>query len=257
MLRELTQAIARLSRNEQATTFMTLMAAFQTLLYGYSGQDDFPVGTPVAGRMRPETEGLIGYFVNTLVLRADSAGDPSFRRLLGRVRQTALGAFDHQEMPFERLVDEMNPRRDLSRHPVFQVMFVLQNTPGQSQELGDLEISGLEPAALGGRATEFDLLLTADEHEQGIQLTLDYRTDLFDEATAVRMLEHFETLLEAAVANPDRRVGELIPQAAEFLGVPPRPPHGKIDPQRCAFARAGRAVTAGARAACARLWRSG
>ncbi len=209
---ELSQAIARLSRNEQATTFMTLVAAFETLLHHYSGQDDFPIGTPVAGRMRPETEDLIGYFVNTLVLRADVSGDPSFRQMLGRVRQTALQAFDHQEMPFERLVDELKPPRDLSRHPVFQVMFVLQNTPEQSQELGDLEISGLEPAALGGRAAEFDLLLSADEHEQGIQLTLDYRTDLFNESTAARMLEHFQTSLEAAVADPDRRVSGLVPQ---------------------------------------------
>ncbi len=210
--RELSQAVAQLGRQEQATTFMTLMAAFQTLLHRYSGQDDFPVGMPTAGRLRPETEGLIGYFVNTLVLRANVAGDPSFRELLGRVRTTALQAFDHQEMPFERLVEDLNPPRNLSRHPVFQVMFVLQNTPEGSQgsgELGELQISGIAPAALGGRAEEFDLILSAEEHEQGIQLTLDYRTDLFDESTAARMLEHFQTLLEGLVADPNRRVSEL------------------------------------------------
>ena len=139
---ELSQAIVELGRKEQVTTFMTLLAAFQTLLHRYTGQDDFPVGTAVAGRLRPETEHLIGYFVNSLVLRADHAGDPSFRELLTRVRQTTLQAFDHQELPFELLVQELNPPRDPSRHPVFQVMFDFQNTPFEAdQELPEVEMT--------------------------------------------------------------------------------------------------------------------
>ena len=207
--RELSQAVAGLSRQEQATTFMTLMAAFETLLGRYSGQEDFGVGTPVAGRLRSETEGLIGYFVNTLVLRADLAGDPQFRELLSRVRDTATVAFDHQEMPFERLVDELDPRRDLSRHPVFQAMFVLQNTPQESQDLGELEISGVESTELGGRAEEFDLVLSAEEGAEGIALSMNYRTDLFEESSIARMLEHFETLLEGLVADPGQRISQL------------------------------------------------
>ncbi len=217
------EAISQIGRQEGATPFMILIAAFQTLLHRYSGQDEFPVGTPVAGRLRPETESLIGCFINTLVLRANLSGDPSFRQLLGRVRRTALEAFDHQEMPFERLVEDLKPPRDLSWHPVFQVMFILQNAPEEEQDLSDFELSDVKGGGLGGQAAEFDLLLAAEEGGEGIDLSLTYRTDLFDGATAARMLEHFESLLEQMLADPDRPISQLPPlaEAAESDGEPP------------------------------------
>ena len=187
---------------------MTLMAVFQTLLYRYSSQEDFAVGTPAAGRLRPETEDLIGYFINTLAVRADLSGDPAFRDLLARVRKTSLEAFDNQELPFERLVQEINPPRDLSRHPLFQVMFVLHNTPQVTEDLPELQLSALD-TGLGDLAADFDLTMVVNEGEQGIHVSLDYRTDLFDEATVVRMLEQFELLLERLVIDPDQPVSQL------------------------------------------------
>ena len=128
---ELAAAVHQLARRTGCTPFMMLLAAFQTLLHRYSGQDDICIGTPIAGRSRPETEGLIGFFANTLVLRADLSGDLTFRELLARVRETCLDAYAHQDLPFERLVEELKPERDPSRHPLFQVMFSLEHDPGQ------------------------------------------------------------------------------------------------------------------------------
>lgn len=206
---ELTAALNRLAQDEGATTFMILMAALQVLLNRYSGQTDFAVGTPVAGRLRPEMENLIGYFVNTLVLRANLAGEPTFRELVDRVRETALQAFDHQELPFERLVQELRPRRDISRHPVFQTLFVLQNTPREKGQRG--ESARPQSAAAGSphSRSDFDLVLSASETSQGIRLHLHGNRDLFEEATITRMLEHFQVLLHAAVGDPDRRVSQL------------------------------------------------
>jgi amino acid adenylation domain-containing protein len=218
---QLSQAVKRLGNEEGTTTFMTLLAAFQILLHRYSGQDDFAVGTPVAGRLRPETEDLIGYFINDLVLRADLAGDPSFRQLLARVRETVLQAFDHQEMPFLLLVRELNPPRDPGQHPLIQAELVLHNTPSGAQELPELELRELGSDA-GAAAVDLDLSMIAYENEQGIRLSLEYRTDLFDEATIERMLEHLTTLLEAVTANPDQRLSQL------FLQALPHVPDGKL-----------------------------
>jgi len=143
--RALTEGLKRLSRAHESTLFMTLLAGFEVLLGRYSGQDDVSVGSPIAGRNRAEIEGLLGFFVNTLVLRGQLGGNPTFEELLGRLRQTTLGAYAHQDLPFERLVEELQPERHLSRAPLFQVMFVMQNAPLPQMRLSDLSFSVLEP----------------------------------------------------------------------------------------------------------------
>ncbi|ARN83878.1 hypothetical protein B1812_21580 (plasmid) [Methylocystis bryophila] len=200
------EGLARLGRREGATLFMVLLAGFQLLLSRYSGQNDVSVGTPVANRRRVELEGLIGFFVNTLVLRTDLSGDPSFRTLLARVRETALGAQAHQDLPFERLVEEVQPVRDLSRDPLFQVMFVLQNAPMQ-----ELTLSGLraEPVATESGASKFDLTLAVIDTGEGLNASFEYATALFDAGTIERLAGHYCTLLEGIVADPERRLSEL------------------------------------------------
>ena len=175
--RELSASLERLSQAEGTTLFMTLLATFQTLLHRYSGQEDIIVGTPIAGRNRAEIEGLIGFFVNTLALRIDLTGGPSFRELLGRVREVALGAYAHQDLPFEQLIEDLNIERDLSRNPLFQVMFVLQNAPQEKVELADVTLSGVE---LESTIAKFDLTLTMMETEQGLIGAFEYNTDLFN-----------------------------------------------------------------------------
>jgi aspartate racemase len=203
----LTESLQAISRASGVTLFMTLLAAFQTLLYRYSGQEDIVVGSPIAGRTQVETEGLIGFFVNTLVLRTELSGNPTFRELLERVRQVALGAYAHQDLPFEKLVEELRPERSLSYTPLFQVMFVLQNTPmRQSLKLPGLT---LQPWNLDSEIAMFDLSLAMWETEQGLQGEWEYNTDLFDAATITRMAGHFQTLLEGIVANLEQRVSEL------------------------------------------------
>jgi amino acid adenylation domain-containing protein len=188
------------------TPFMLLLAAFQSLLHRYTGADDIVVGTPLAGRTRREVEPLIGFFVNTLVLRTGLAGDPSFAELLGRVRETALGAFAHQDLPFERLVAELRPERHLAHSPVFQVMFTLQNAPAPRLDLPGLDLSPVESPA---RAARFDWSLSLTAAEAGIGGYLEYNTDLFDPATIRRALGHLATLLGGAAADPSRRLSEL------------------------------------------------
>ena len=195
-----------LSRKEGVTLFMTLLAAFQTLLQRYSGQDDIAVGSPIAGRTRSETEGLIGFFVNTLVLRADLSGNPSFREVLHRVRQMALGAYEYQDIPFEKLVEELHPDRDLSRSPLFQVLFAFQNVPRQTRELAGLTVTPLENQ---NETAKFDASLYTWEEKEGLRARLEYNTDLYDDATISRMLGHFETLLEGIVSNPEQRICDL------------------------------------------------
>jgi hypothetical protein len=198
--------ILALSRRENATLFMTLMAAFQALLGRYSGQRDFAVGTPIAGRTRSEVENLVGLFVNTLVLRADLSGNPDFLTLLRRVRENALGAYTHQDLPFEQIVAVLQPQRDPARSPLFQALFAMENAPLPAIESPDLSMTPLEPDT--GTA-KFDLALFAIEKSQGLELEIEYSTDLYGAATIDQMLRHFRTLLEAAVAGPDQPIGSL------------------------------------------------
>jgi amino acid adenylation domain-containing protein len=202
----LIQGLKMLGRQEGATLYMTLLAAFQALLARYSGQEDIAVGAPIAGRTRNELEGLIGFFVNTLVLRTDLSGNPKFCDLLTRVRESALQAYEHQDVPFERLVEELKPERDGSRSPLFQVMFALQNTSEATLALQGVEVS---PLALPGHSAKFDLTLTLTEGVAGLHGEFEYASDLFDASTIERMAGHFTTLLEGIVAEPQTPIGEL------------------------------------------------
>jgi amino acid adenylation domain-containing protein len=204
--RKISEEMQGLSRVEGVTLFMSLLAAFQVLLWRYSGQADVSVGTPVAHRTRAETEGLIGFFVNTLVLRTDVSGNPTVRELVGRVRETALGAYGHQDVPFEKLVEEIAPERNLSVTPLFQVMFAMQNTPLPEIELRDLQLSVMETER---ETAKFDISLAMWETAEGLEGSLEYNTDLYEEATMQRLLRHFQTLLEGIVADPDARIADL------------------------------------------------
>jgi len=204
--KELVDGLKALGRKEGATLYMTLLAGFEALLHRYSGQADFAVGSPIAGRTLSQTEGMIGFFVNTLVLRADLSGGPTFRTLLRRTKGAAVGAYAHQDLPFEKLVGVLHPERDPSRPPLFQVMFVLQNAPLPALKSSALEMTPLEVESV---TAKFDLTLSAMENPEGLTATLEYSTDLFDAATVDRMLGHFETLLGSAAADPDRPVATL------------------------------------------------
>jgi amino acid adenylation domain-containing protein len=199
-------ALEALGRQAGATLFMTLLAAFQTLLARYTGQEEIVVGSPIAGRTRVETEGLIGFFVNTLVLRTDLAGNPPFRELLGRVREGCLGAYAHQELPFEKLVEELQPARSLSQSPLFQVMFILQNAPRTPLALPGLTLT---PFRIESGTAKFELSLAVTATEAGLETAAEYNADLFDAATIDRLLGHYQTLLEGIVAAPDRPIGAL------------------------------------------------
>ncbi|MCG3161078.1 MAG: Linear gramicidin synthase subunit D [Acidobacteria bacterium] len=204
---ELSAAIRELSRQTDCTLFMTLLAAFKTLLLRYTGQEDILVGTVVANRNRAEIEPLIGFFVNTLALRGDLSGDPSFRELLGRVREMTLGAYAHQDLPFEKLVGEIQPDRDLSHAPLFQVAFQLRSARHQEAfEAPGLALSLLE---VESKTAKFDLALSMVEGKDRLSGTLEYNTDLYDDATITRLLGHFRTLLESVAADPDRRLSSL------------------------------------------------
>jgi aspartate racemase len=195
-----------LSQREGVTLFMTLLAAFQTLLHRYTGQDDIIIGSPIANRDHQETEGLIGFFVNTLVLRTDLSGNPAFRDLMIRVREMALGAYAYQNLPFEKLVKELNVPRNLSFNPLFQVMLVFQNGTREPVPFSGLMLTPLE--AETGTA-KFDLTLDLIEGLEGLACTIEYATDLFDDPTIERMFSHFQTLLQGIVTNPDARLSEL------------------------------------------------
>jgi amino acid adenylation domain-containing protein len=203
---ELAAQLHGLARSEGATLFMVLLAAFNVVLWRWSGQADIVVGSPIAGRTHRELEGLIGFFVNTLALRTDLSGDPSFKQLLQRVKQTALGAYGHQDLPFEKLVAELQPVRDLSRQPIFQVLFALQNVPQEMLQLPGLQLrwAGRQQAT-----AKFDLSLHVNEGAPGLQGYFEYATDLFDGSTIARLAGHLKTLLEGIVANPDARIGDL------------------------------------------------
>ncbi|MDM9580254.1 non-ribosomal peptide synthetase [Nostoc sp. GT001] len=199
----LSTELKELSRREGVTFFMILLAAFQTLLFHYTGQDDFAIGTLVANRHRPELEKMLGFFANTLVLRADLSGLPSFRQFLQRVREMTLGAYAHQYLPFEELVQALQPDRDLNQNPLVQVVFNLQNTPTSTWEVPGLSLTHLP---LDNKTVKFDLFLELAEAPIGLVGYFEYSTDLFAASTIARMTEHFQKLLEDIVANPDEKV---------------------------------------------------
>ena len=203
---KLSAELRRLSRREGATLFMTLMAAFKALLMRYSGEADVSIGTAIANRTRKGVEGLIGFFVNTLVMRTDLSGNPSFRELIGREREVALGAYEHQEVPFEKLVEEINPQRDLSRSPLFQVMMTLQNATQEALQIGDLKISGIGVEA--GTA-KFDLTLSLIEEGGDLWGSLEYSRDLYEAETIRRMVRHFERVALEVARDAEQRIREI------------------------------------------------
>jgi amino acid adenylation domain-containing protein len=199
----LSEGLRRLSRREGVTLYMTLLSAFQALLGRYAGEEDVAVGSAIAGRTQSELEELIGFFVNTLVMRTDLAGDPTSRQLLRRVREVALGAYAHQDVPFEKLVEELQPQRNLSHHPLFQVMFVLQNAPREELKLPELRIRLLAGST---SVAKFDLALSMFEAEGMLHGACEYSTDLFERVTIRRLVAHFGSLLEGMAADPAARL---------------------------------------------------
>ncbi|HEY2740163.1 MAG TPA: condensation domain-containing protein, partial [Thermoanaerobaculia bacterium] len=213
---ELAGGLSALALATGTTLFMVLLAGFETLLGIYSGAEDLAVGTPIAGRNRAELEGLIGFFVNSLVMRGDLSGDPSFVDLLGRVREDTLSAYTHQELPFEKLVEEVKPERSRAHSPIFQVMFVLQNAPmGGGSELPGLTMRPMPPAPGSETAAKYDLTLVLTEGgvesggSRGISGSLEYNVDLFDAPTMVRLGGHLERLLSSVLAEPQRPLAEI------------------------------------------------
>ncbi|NPD30098.1 condensation domain-containing protein, partial [Corallococcus exiguus] len=203
---DLSRKLNALAQQEGASLFMALLAGWQVLLSRYSGQTDISVGSPIAGRTRAEVEGLIGFFVNTLVLRTQVDGEASFRELLKQVRGTVLGAYEHQDVPFEKLVEALQPERSLSHTPLFQTSMSLQNVPVEESRLPGLV---LKPVPYEGRTSKFDLSLFFTETPDGLAGAVEYSTDLFEAATVRRMVEHLRMLLEGMVAKPEAAVGRL------------------------------------------------
>lgn len=203
---DLSEALKLLSKQENTTLFMTLIAAFQTLLYRYTGQEDIAVGSPIANRNLSEVEDLIGFFVNSLVLRVDLSGNPTFQELLMRVKKITMEAYSHQDLPFEKLVAEIQPERNLSRNPLFDISFSLQNTPLKALELPELTLSVLD---LETETTKLDLEIHLWEDLESIKGEVNYSTDLFNDATIARIIGHFQTLLEGIVSNPKYRLSDL------------------------------------------------
>jgi len=206
LVADLAQKLRELGHLEEATLFMTLLAGFQALLGRYSGQEDVVVGCPIAGRTHCELEGLVGLFVTTLLIRADLSGSPTFRQMLARVRERALMAYAHQELPFEKLVEELRPTRSLSHSPLFQVLFQLRNLPRCAAWPAGLDVVPFD-VDLG--VAPFDLSVDLSETAGAISCKVDYSTDLFEAGTVDRMLGHYRALLEGAVADSDRPVSEL------------------------------------------------
>ncbi|MEH1968892.1 non-ribosomal peptide synthetase [Nostoc sp.] len=202
----LTDALKQLSQREDATLFMSLLAAFNILLYRYTDQEDIVIGSPIANRNRAELEGMLGLFVNTLVLRNNLSGNPTFRELLHRVREVSLNAYAHQDLPFEMLVEELQPERDLSRNPLYEVMFVLQNTPMSVQEVSGLTLCALD---FDSGTSQLDIFLSMFESPEGLTGCLEYNTDIFDSTTITQFINNYQTLLENIVANPEQRICQL------------------------------------------------
>ncbi|MEH2003498.1 MAG: condensation domain-containing protein [Nostoc sp.] len=206
----LTDDLKALSQQSGVTLFMTLLAAFKVLLHRYTGQEDILVGSPIADRNQVETEGLMGLFVNTLVMRTDLSGNPSFREILNQVRQVALCAYEHQDLPFEKLVEELKPERDRTHSPLFQVMFAM-NPPWTKGAEGELPSLKIAPTFgyTHSSTPKLDLTLVMRDTGKGFRASLEYNTDLFHEAAIARMLGHFETMLAGILANPEQRISEL------------------------------------------------
>ncbi|MBD2093757.1 amino acid adenylation domain-containing protein [Trichocoleus sp. FACHB-591] len=198
-------ALKIVAQREGVTLFMILLAAFKTLLYRYTGQEDILVGSPIANRDRVEIEGLIGFFVNTLVLRTSLTGNPNFQTLLKRIQQVTLDAYDHQGLPFEQLVEALHPERSLSQNPLFQVMFVFQNA-SVSTLTSDLMLS-FDP--IESPTSKFDLSFAVEEEADTLKVEIEYSTDLFDAATIARMAGHFQTLIDGIITNPNQLLSEL------------------------------------------------
>jgi natural product biosynthesis luciferase-like monooxygenase protein/amino acid adenylation domain-containing protein len=203
---ELTAALKAMSREQGVTLFMVLLAAFKVLLWRYSGQTDVVVGTPIANRQQREIEELIGFFVNTLVLRTDLSGNPGFHELLGRVREVCLDAYTHQDVPFEKLVEMLQPERNLDHNPLFEVMFVFQNAPPILPKFSKLVLSQME---VGSLSTDFDLTLSVEDRHQDLCVLLDYNADLFEATTIKQLLKHLQNLLQSIVAAPQQKLLDL------------------------------------------------
>jgi amino acid adenylation domain-containing protein len=206
LTREFIERVTVLARNNDVTLFMFLLAVYKLLLHRYSGQENIAIGSPIANRTRPEIEGLIGYFANTLVLRSDLSGDPTLEELLHRVRETALDAYAYQDIPFEKVLEDLQPPRDPTRQPVFQAVFALQNLPSSGYTLPNLAMT---PVDIDTGTSKFDLTLIAQESITGLSCTLEYNTDLFSHSTASRLLDHFHNLLNGTVENPQNHISEI------------------------------------------------
>ncbi|MBN1866412.1 amino acid adenylation domain-containing protein [Candidatus Sumerlaeota bacterium] len=204
--RELTESLHKMSKRRGSTLFMTLMTGFNVLLHRYTGQDDIIVGSPTANRIRPEIEGLIGLFINTLAFRTDLSGNPSFEALLQRVRELTLASYGHQDLPFEQLVEALQPKRDPSHHPIFQTMFALQNAPFPPLRMGNLQA---ESMIVDHGGAQIDFVIAMWEKDGVLHGAADYSTDLFERETVARMIEHFETLLASAAAEPSLPISDL------------------------------------------------
>ena len=215
--KSLTTALKALSQQAGATLFMTLLTAFKILLYRYSQQDDIIIGTAIANRNLPQIEKLIGFFVNTLVLRTDVSGNSSFLDLLARVKETTLDAYTHQDLPFEQLVEEIQPERNLNHNPLFQVWFALNNSPMPALEIGELTLT---ISHVDSETTQFDLSLDMVEREEELIGTFEYSSDLFNADTIIRIAEHFQTLLAGIIANPNQQIA--------LLPLPEQKPHPEL-----------------------------
>ena len=238
---ELESAVRELARRSAATPFMVFLAAFQVLLGRYARQEELLTGFPIAGRGRVETEGMVGLFINTLPLRGRLAGEPAFEELIARVRDAALTAFAHQELPFERLVEALAPARDLSRNPVLQVLFLFQGAPPPAAELAPGLRLRVEETA--GESAKFDLKLAVEEDAAGLAAFWEYAADLFEPGTVRRMGSCFAHLLAGAVGNPETRIGDLPllgeAELGQVLLTGEGAPEGGLIHERFAIAHAG------------------
>ena len=210
--KELTEKINELSKQNDTTLFMTLLAVINVLFYRYSGQEDICIGSPIAGRQQEEIEELIGFFINTLAMRSDVTGDTAFTELLQQVKVTTLEAYDHQEAPFEQVVETVANQRDMSRSPLFQAMFVLQNAPDNAAlSIQELTLSSVD---FDNKISKFDILISISESASGLHCAFEYCTDLFEERTVRRMTDHFKSLLNSITADPEQKIG-LLPMLSE------------------------------------------